>query len=108
MQVVVRSSLDQLDVDALVVGIPEGSDSTDSRFSEIARPLFGSGDLPLKALEIFVVGGKPKIVFVGIARNQDAQAWQRAAATVVRKVSNTRSIAFTNGDARAITEGALV
>jgi leucyl aminopeptidase len=107
MQFEVRETLRDLDVDAVVVGIPEGSASVDPKFAEIAGPFFESGDLPLKALDIFTTG-RPRTIFIGIPRTGDAQAWQRAAATVVRKVKNIRSVAFANGDSQAITEGVLI
>src|ERR1043165_1017592 len=106
----VIESLDRADVDAIVIAIPEGSDATacDARFRSRAVPLFSGGDLPLKPLEIFVLPDKPKLVFVGLPKNADAEAWRRAAGTVVRRLKNVRSLAFAGGDVRALVEGALV
>jgi len=42
----------------------------------------------LKALETLIIPGPPKIVFVGIAKAADAEAWRRAAATVVRRIKS--------------------
>src|SRR5262249_23014552 len=66
------------------------------------------GDLPLKPLETLTVPGTPKLVFVGLAKAADAEAWRRAAATVVRRVKKVKALAFSGGDVRAIVEGALV
>src|SRR5262249_17239633 len=84
------------------------SNACDRRFASTAVPLFTSGDLPLKHLETLLVPGNPKIVFVGIGRSADADAWRKAAATVVRRMKKVRSLAFASGDISAIVEGALV
>jgi leucyl aminopeptidase len=47
------------------------------------------------------------MVFVGIAKSPDAEAWRRAAATVVRRLRKVRKLAFVGGDVRAMVEGAL-
>src|SRR5437870_2649880 len=111
MEFEIRESLDNIGADAIAVGVAEGVDAAsacDSRFTSIAMPLFASGDLPLKPLEALMVPGTPKIVFVGIAKTADAEAWRRAAATVVRRVKKVRTLAFAAGDARALVEGALI
>jgi hypothetical protein len=111
MKLEVRDSLDKVDAEAIVVGVREGVDAGaayDARFASIAQPLFASGDLPLKALETFVVPGNPKTVFVGIAKAADADAWRKAAATVVRRVRKVRTLAFVGGDSRAIAEGITI
>src|SRR5437867_6548195 len=101
-------SIDQRDADAIVVGIPEGADGCDPRFSAVASPLFSSGDLPLKPLETLIVPGKPKIVFIGISKTGDPESWRRAAGTAVRRLKKANTIAFTSGEVRAMAEGALV
>lgn len=111
MELEIRETLDQVETDAVVVGIPESSSSSeavDPRFATIAASLFTSGDLPLKPFETFVVPGKPKTIFIGIAKAADAEAWRRAAATVVRRFKKEKRIAFVNGDVRAMAEGAVV
>jgi leucyl aminopeptidase len=104
-------SLDRVQADAIVVGISEGTDSTriaELPYGSVALPLFASGDLPLKTLETLIIPGTPKIVFVGIAKAGDSEAWRRAAAAVVRRVRKVKTLAFSAGDAAAIVEGALV
>jgi leucyl aminopeptidase len=111
MEFEIRDSLDSADADAIVVGITEGVESAASvqgRFASIAQSLFASGDLPLKPLETLMVPGTPKIIFVGIAKAADSEAWRRAAATVVRRAKKVRRLAFSTVDARAVVEGALV
>jgi leucyl aminopeptidase len=54
------------------------------------------------------IPGSPKIVFVGILKNADAEAWRRAAATVVRRIKRVKRLAFSGGDLRALAEGTLV
>jgi leucyl aminopeptidase len=54
-----------------------------------------------------MVPGAPKMVFVGIARTADAEAWRRAAATVLRRAKRVRTLAFAVGDTSAIVEGSL-
>src|SRR5262245_31983386 len=109
MEFDIRDSLDNVDADAIVIGIREGVDPTsacDSRFASIAQPLFASGDLPLKPLETLIIPGNPRLVFVGVAKAADAEAWRRVAATVVRRVKRVRTLAFPAGDVCAIVEGA--
>src|SRR5437867_11499233 len=108
MEFQISLSVDGIDADAIAVGIQEGSEFSDPRFAAVANPLFASGDLPLKPLETLMIPGTPKIIFVGIARAADAEAWRRAAATVVRRLKKVRKLAFTCGDVRAIVEGALI
>src|SRR5712692_3647222 len=108
MEFEIRESLDGLQADAIVVPVPEGADRADSRFAALANPLFASGDLPLKALETLIIPGPPKVVFVGIAKAADAEAWRRAAATVVRRVKRVKRLAISGGDLRPMVEGALV
>src|SRR6185436_16695766 len=101
MEFEIRASLDRLDADAIVVGIPEGAESAsscDARFVSVAAPLFASGDLPLRPLETLLAAASPKIIFVGIAKAADAEAWRRAAATVVRRAKKVRTLAFAGGD----------
>jgi len=59
-----------------------------------AAPLFESGDLPLKPLETLILPGKQKIVFIGISKTGDSEAWRRAASTAVRRLKKAKSIAF--------------
>jgi leucyl aminopeptidase len=111
MEFEIRQSLDDVSADAIVVGFPEGIDAdaiSQSRFAAIALPLFASGELPLKPLEMLTVPGTPKVIFVGLAKSADAEAWRRLAATVIRRVKKARTIAFSSGDARALVEGSLV
>ena len=108
MEFEIRESLDGIQVDAIVVPVPEGSDRCDPRFSTIANPLFASGDLPLKPLEILTIPGTPKILFAGISKTNDAEAWRRLAAAVVRRARKVKKVAFAGGDARSMVEGALV
>jgi leucyl aminopeptidase len=107
MKFEIRESVEGADVDAIVVGIPEGA-TFDPFFAAIAKSLFESGDLPLKPLETFVVPGKPRTIFIGISKTGDAEAWRRAAGTIVRRMKKLKSIAFAGGDVRAMTEGALI
>jgi leucyl aminopeptidase len=102
-----RDSVEGADVDAIVVSIPEGATS-DPYFAAIAKPLFDSGDLPLKPLETLVIPGKPRTIFIGISGSGDAEAWRRAAGTIVRRMKKLKSVAFAGGDVRAMTEGALI
>jgi len=111
MQFENRDSLDGIEVDAVVVGIPEGATSAsacDARFASVASPLFASGDLPLKVLETLMIPGKPRIIFVGISKAADSDAWRRAGAVVARRARKVKSIAFSGGDVKSITEGVLV
>jgi leucyl aminopeptidase len=107
MKFEVRDSVEGADVDAIVVGVPEGA-THDPYFAAIANPLFEAGDLPLKPLETLVVPGKPRTIFIGISKTGDPEAWRRAAGTVVRRMKKLKSIAFAGGDVHAMTEGALV
>jgi leucyl aminopeptidase len=108
MQFEIRESLDGVQADAIVVPVLEGADRADIRFAAIANPLFAGGDLPLKALDTLMIPGSPKTIFIGIAKAADAEAWRRAAATVVRRFKKVRRLAISGGDLRAIVEGALV
>jgi leucyl aminopeptidase len=101
-------SVDGIDADAVVVPIPEDAETCDPRFASIAKPLFASGDLPLKPLETLLIPASPKILFIGIARTLDVEAWRRMAATAVRRTKKVRRLAFAGGDVRPIVEGALV
>jgi leucyl aminopeptidase len=104
-------SLDGIETDAIVVPIMEGAESADGcdvRFAATAESLFASGDLPLKPLETLMIPGAPKILFVGVARVADAEAWRRAASTVVRRVKKVSRLTFAAGDVRAMSEGALI
>ena len=110
MEFEIRESLDNVDAEAIVVPISEGADPAspcDARFAATASMLFSTGDLPLKPLETMMIPGTPKIVFVGLAKAADAEAWRKLAATAVRRIK-ARTIAFSKGDARSIVEGALV
>jgi leucyl aminopeptidase len=110
MEFEICESLNQVDAEAIVVAIREGTDAAnagDARFAATAAPLFSSGDLPLKPLETLMIPGAPKIVFAGLAKAADADAWRKLAAAVLRRVK-ARTIAFASGDARSIVEGALV
>ena len=107
MQIDVRDTLETAGVDLVVVGIEEGATQCDTRFMSQAGPLFKSGDLPLNPLETFPLSGVPKILFIGLS-NSTAESWRRAAATVVRRVRNVKSVAFAGGDSRAIAEGAIL
>jgi leucyl aminopeptidase len=111
MEFEICETLQSVETDAIVLAISEGAenaDHLDARFASVAKTLFSSGDLPLKPLETLMVPGTPKTVFIGIARNADAEAWRRVAATVVRRVKKVRRLAFVGGDVRALTEGALI
>ena len=108
MEFEIRESLDATHADAVVVAVHDGTDKCDPRFAATANPLFASGDLPLKPLETLIIPGTPRIVFVGIPKTADAEAWRRTAATVVRRVKKVKRLAFTGGDMRAIVEGALI
>jgi leucyl aminopeptidase len=108
MEFEIRESLDGLQADAIVVPISEGADRTDSRFAALANPLFASGDLPLKALETLIIPGSPKVVFIGVPKAPDAEAWRRTAATVVRRMKKVKRLAISGGDLRPMVEGALV
>ena len=111
MEFEIRESFDGIQADAVVIGIPEGVDAwtaCDGRFMSTARSLIDSGDLPLKPLETVMVPGTPKLIFIGVAGNTDAEAWRRAAATVVRRVKKVRTLAFSGGDPRSIVEGVLI
>jgi leucyl aminopeptidase len=103
----IRENLDS-GADIVVVGIPEGSQRCDARFMELAEPLFKSGDLALKPLETFVVPGPPRLMFIGLAKPAGAEAWRRAAATVVRRANKAKSVGFIAGDSCAIAEGAVI
>src|ERR1051326_620198 len=95
--------------DIVIVGIPDGATQCDARFMPLAEPLFKSGDLPLKPLETFVVAGAARrTMFIGLQKTADAEAWRRAAGTVVRRAKNAKTLAFAGGDSRAIAEGAVV
>src|SRR6266699_3728836 len=98
MEFGIVESLEGIDADAIVVAIAEDAASCDARFAAIANPLFASGDLPLKPLETLMIPGSPRTVFIGIGKSPDAEAWRRAAATVVRRVKNVRKLAFAGGD----------
>jgi leucyl aminopeptidase len=111
MEFELRESLERADVDAIVIGIPEGVEpaaASGPQFLSTALSLVASGDLPLKPLETITIPGKPKIVFVGLSRTADMDAWRKAAATVLRRLKRASTVAFTGGDARAIVEGALI
>jgi leucyl aminopeptidase len=111
MEFEIRESLERADVDAIAIGIPEGVEpaaACDAQFVSTALPLVASGDLPLKPLETLMIPGRPKIVFVGLSKAADAEAWRKAAATVVRRLKKVSTIAFSGGDVRAIVEGALI
>src|SRR5262245_65900192 len=110
MEFEICESLNQVDAEAIVVAIREGTDAVnagDARYAATAAPLFSSGDLPLKPLETLMIPGAPKIVFAGLAEAADADAWRKLAAAVVRRVK-ARTIAFASGDAGSIVEGATV
>ena len=108
MQFEICQSSDEIQADAIVIPVPEGAQRLESRYAAAAGPLFASGDLPLKPLETLVMPGSPKTVFIGIARSADAEAWRRAAATVVRRVKKVKRMAILGGDIRAMVEGALI
>jgi leucyl aminopeptidase len=107
----IRESLERADVDGIVIGIPEGLDpaaACDPHFASTALRLVESGDLPLKPLETLMIPGKQKIIFVGLSRTADAEAWRKAAATVLRRFKKVSTLAFSGGDPQAIVEGALI
>src|SRR6266850_1642970 len=108
MEFQICESMEQVEADAVVIGVPEGADRCDQRFAAAAAPLFESGDLPLKPLETLILPGRQKIVFIGIPKSGDSEAWRRAAATAVRRLKKVKRIAFAGGDLRAMAEGALV
>jgi len=108
MKFQICESIEELEAEAVVIGIPEGAERCDQRFAAAAAPLFESGDLPLKPLETLILPGKQKIVFIGISRTGDSEAWRRAASTAVRRLKKAKSIAFAGGDLRAMAEGAVV
>ena len=108
MKFQICESIEGLEAEAVVIGIPEGAERCDQRFAAAAAPLFESGDLPLKPLETLILPGKQKIVFIGISRTGDSEAWRRAASTAVRRLKKAKSIAFAGGDLRAMAEGAVV
>jgi leucyl aminopeptidase len=108
MEFEIRESLDRIQTDATVVPIVEGTDRADARFATIANPLFASGDLPLKPLETLIIPGSPKVVFIGVSKTADAEAWRRVAATAVRRMKKVKRLAISGGDLRALAEGALV
>src|SRR5215467_3541541 len=107
MQFDIQDDVDST-VDLVVVGIPEGSQECEPQFRKLAEPLFKSGDLPLKPLETFILPGSPRIMFIGLSKAANAEAWRRAASTVVRRVKKGKRIAFVGGDSRAIAEGATI
>src|SRR5579862_3634614 len=107
MEFGIVESVEGTDADAIAVPIPEDAKSCDARFSRVANPLFASGDLPLKPLETLMIPGSPRMVFVGVPKSPDTEAWRRAAATVVRRIKKVRKLAFIGGDVRAMVEGAL-
>ena len=84
MEFEIRDSLDGIQADAMVMALPEDADRSDPRFSAIANPLFASGDLPLKPFETIIIPGTPRIVFVGIPKAADLEAWRRMAARWIR------------------------
>src|SRR5437764_7279807 len=103
-------SLEGSGADTIVVAVPQFLKTpipANLDLRRFANPLFASGDLPLKPLEMLMIPGTPRMVFIGIARSQDLETWRRAAATVVRRVKKVRNLVFANGDVRAIVEGAL-
>ena len=108
MEFEIRESFEGIQTDAIVVPLLEGADRTEQRFAAIASPLFAGGDLPLKPLETLMVPGSPKTIFIGVAKAADAEAWRRAAATIVRRFKKLKRIAIAGGDLRAMVEGALV
>src|SRR5262245_54426857 len=111
MEFELRESLERADVDAIVIGIPEDVEpavACDPQFASTARSLVASGDLPLKLLETITVPGKPKVVFVGLPKIGESEAWRKAAATVLRRLKKVSTVAFTGGDARGIVECALI
>ena len=101
-------SFEATEVDAIAVPVLEDAASCDARFASIAKPLFTSGDLPLKPLETLLIPGSPKVLFVGVSKAADAEAWRRAASTAVRRVKKVRRMGFAGAETRAIVEGALV
>ena len=107
MKFEIRESWEQSEADLLVVPILEGADGCDPRFAAPADSLFKSGDLPLKANETLLIPGNPRTLYVGVGKADDAEAWRRAAATVVRRVKKTKKIAFAARHLAAATEGAL-
>src|SRR5688572_32147581 len=72
MEFEIRESVEGAEVDAIIVGIPEGATS-DPYFGAVANPLFASGDLPLRPLETIVVPGRPRTIFIGISKPGDAE-----------------------------------
>ncbi len=101
-------SVDGIEVDAIVVPVPEDASTCDARFAAVAKPLFASGDLPLKPLETLLIPATPKILFIGISKTLDVEAWRRTAATAIRRAKRVRKLAFAGGETRPIVEGALV
>jgi leucyl aminopeptidase len=101
-------SVDGIEADAIVVPVPEDAVACDARFASVATPLFASGDLPLKPFETLLIPANPKILFVGISKSLDVEAWRRMAATAVRRAKKIRRLAFAAGELRPMVEGALV
>jgi leucyl aminopeptidase len=101
-------SVDGVDADAIVVPVPEDAATCDPRFASVAKPLFASGDLPLKPLETLLIPATPKILFIGMSKTLDVEAWRRVAATAIRRSKKIRRLAFAGGEVRPIVEGALV
>ena len=108
MEFRIVESFDAVEADAVAVLIPEDATTCDPKFAAVAGPLFASGDLPLKPLETLLIPGSPKILFVGVSRNADADSWRKAGATAVRRAKKVRRLAFAGGNAQAVVEGALI
>src|SRR3954469_4885476 len=104
MEFGIVESLEGIQADAIVVAVPENATSSDPRFAAIASPLFASGDLPLRPLETLMLPGSPRMVFIGVPKSPDPEAWRRVAATIVRRVKKVRKLAFTGGDVQAMVE----
>src|SRR5207237_8650937 len=69
---------------------------------------FPSVKLPRRPFSTLIMPGTPAIVFVGLSKSADPEAWRRAAATVVRRLKKVKRLAFAGGDVRAMVEGTLV
>src|SRR5690242_15360975 len=107
MNFTVHSDLNSLDVDTLVVPVPDGSTVLAEPFTAVSAPLFRSGDLPLKSLETVIHHADRRTVFIGFPKSPDIETWRRVGATVVRRVRKSKAIAFAGGDVQGLTEGVL-
>src|SRR5262249_43676098 len=59
-------------------------------------------------LETLLIPATPRILFIGVSKTPDVEAWRRMAATAVRRSKKIRRLAFAGGEVRSIVEGAVV